>query len=309
MLPTPPCPPPGYQKSSLIPVADAFAVPCPAEVTYLTTYTVETLTLDTLSDALTLHPDPADAASGLSILRENVVAGRIRLENVLVLRSQRGVEGTALVSNASQVPVLPRFRPDVSAEAMTILARAVRERVEPERVLLLQDDQTPLNREAVEAAGWHYDSTEVIYETDLMARSYPLSPFAREGQAPWLEHPDLQHFLQQLDPTIPQFSGGLMEGWTLVALYEEANAGAPILALGAYGPSKPGYGGVDMIGVHPAKRGRGLGTQLHAHLLSRLAPDFARHGGLTSANNHAMRRIFEKNGSRHTATQLYFLQP
>lgn len=189
---------------------------------------------------------------------------------------------------------------------MILLAHALRERTKPERRLVLQDDFTPLHREAVEAAGWYYDSTEVIYETDLTGRPYVIDPLAQEGDERWLEQPDLQAFLQALGQTAQQFSGGFREGWTVVALRGGQGKQTPILALGAYGPGKPGYGAVDMIGVHPDARGTGVGTRLHAHLLARLSPDFARHGGLTSADNHAMRRIFEKNGSCHTATQMYF---
>ncbi|BDP42358.1 hypothetical protein DAETH_23270 [Deinococcus aetherius] len=93
-------------------------------------------------------------AKRLPVLRGNIEAGRVRLENILILRSERGVEGTALLSAAPHVPVFPRFHPGVTPDALTVLARALRERAEPERVLLLQDDQAPLNREAVEAAGW-----------------------------------------------------------------------------------------------------------------------------------------------------------
>lgn len=268
------------------------------------TYTLEHPELGTLADFFALHPDPADVAKRLPVLRGNVEAGKVRLENVLILRSGRGVEGTALIPAAPRVPVFPRFRPGVTPGAVTVLARALRERTDPERVLLLQDDQAPLNREGVEAAGWRYGSTEVMYETDLRARSYAPIPGAIEGGEDLWQHPGVAALLTTLGR--PDEEG--REDWTLVALRREADEDT-FVALGAYGPSRPGYGGADMIGVHPTMRGKGLGTRLHAHLLSRLAREFARHGGLTSADNRAMRRIFEKNGSRPTVTQMYFRQP
>lgn len=270
----------------------------------MNTYILEHPELGTLADFYALHPDPADVARRLPMLRGNIEAGKVRLENILILRSGRGVEGTVLIPVAPQGPVFPRFRPDVSADAVTVLARAIAEREEPERVLLLQDDQAPLNREAVEAAGWLYDSTEVMYETDLRARSYAPIPEAIEGGEELWQHPGVAALLMTLGR--PDEEG--REDWTLVALRREADEDT-FVALGAYGPSRPGYGGADMIGVHPTMRGKGLGTRLHAHLLSRLARDFAIHGGLTSADNRAMRRIFEKNSSRPTVTQMYFRQP
>lgn len=49
-----------------------------------------------------------------------------------------------------------------------------------------------------------------------------------------------------------------------------------------------------------------LGQRLHAHLLARAAQEFGWHMGRTEADNHAMRRIFERSGSREKARQLYF---
>lgn len=238
----------------------------------MTLYTIESPTLETLPDALALHPDLADRTRRLAVLRENIATGRLPLENVLILRSPRGIEGTALISAAVQGPVFPHLRQDVPDEAMTRLARALRERTESARRLVLQDDFAPLHREAVEEAGWRYHSTEVTYDTDLTVRAYALDPLVQEGDETWLAHPELQAFLAALGQTIQQFSGGFREGWTVVALREGHGHTSPILALGAYGPAKPGYGGVDMIGVHPEARGKGLGTRLHAHLLARLAP-------------------------------------
>lgn len=266
----------------------------------MNTYTIETPTLASLADFFALHPDPEDVAKRLPILRDNIAAGRVRLENVLILRSERGIEGTALVSAAPQVPIFPRFRPDVTPEAVRTLARALRERAEPQRVLLLQNDLAPLDAAPVEAAGWVLDDEQASYETDLQSRSYPLAPGASEGGDDLRQRPEVAALLDTLGHSDWEWA----EGWTLVAL--PGADGQPV-ALGAFGPStRPGWANLNMIGVHPGARGQGHGTRLHAHLLARAAESFAMHGGGTEAENHAMRRIFEKNGSRHTATQMYF---
>ncbi|MFD1732817.1 hypothetical protein ACFSC4_22705 [Deinococcus malanensis] len=41
-------------------------------------------------------------------------------------------------------------------------------------------------------------------------------------------------------------------------------------------------------------------------MLARAAERFTMHGGGTEQGNHPMRRIYEKNGSRQDAVQMYF---
>lgn len=265
----------------------------------MNTYTVETPTLDTLPDFFALHPDPVDVAKRLPTLRENVVAGRVLLENLLLLRSQRGIEGTALIPQAVQVPVFPRSRPDAPADAMTALAHAVRDRTGPEHRLVLQDDQGPLNAAAIEAAGWVLDDHQALYRTDLHARPYRRDPQAVRGDAGWLKRPELQALLQAGGET----DYDLDDDEELVGL----PSGGRLAAFGKLGSSgRPGYANIHLIGVLPGARGRGLGTRLHAHLLALAAERHTHHGGSTRADNHAMRRIYAKNGSQLVATQLYF---
>lgn len=265
----------------------------------MNTYQIEHPTLDTLADFFALHPDPADVARRLPTLRENIRAGRVLLENVLLLRSERGVEGTVLIPGPVQVPAFPRFRPDTPAEGITAFARAIREKVGPERLLVLQDDQAPPNAAPVEAAGWVLDDRHVMYETDLHARSYARDPEAQEVDA---ADPGIESLLDRLGRADFQ----LRDGWTLLALPDVSGQPA---ALGAAGPSgRPDWASVDMLGVLPHARGQGLGTRLHAHLLALAAEGHGQHGGGTGADNHAMRRIYEKNGSRLVVTQMYFRQ-
>ncbi len=52
-----------------------------------------------------------------------------------------------------------------------------------------------------------------------------------------------------------------------------------------------------MLGVRPDRRGAGLSRALHAHLLAVAAEAHSKHAGTTDYDNHAMRRIFERNGA------------
>jgi len=110
---------------------------------------------------------------------------------------------------------------------------------------------------------------------------------------------DVQALLEALD----RKTLALQEGWNLFGL---PGADGVLAALAACGPARPGTGGIDLIGVHPAQRGQGLGKRLHGHLLTHLAAQFPEHGGITGADNHPMRRVFAGGGSQHTHTQLYF---
>ncbi|WP_241191282.1 GNAT family N-acetyltransferase [Deinococcus psychrotolerans] len=180
---------------------------------------------------------------------------------------------------------------------MTALARALHERAAPQQLLLLDDTFAPLQPAPVEAAGWLLDDYQVIYETDLFARPSPPDPLAQVVDA---DHPDVRDLLGVLG----QAELKLAEGWTLIGL---PNASGSLAALGAVGPSgRPSWASINLIGVQSQARGQGLGTRLHAHLLGAAAEQYSHHGGGTEADNHAMRRVFAKNGSRHTSTQMYF---
>lgn len=132
----------------------------------------------TLPDLVVLVTDREDAARRLSVLRERLAGGQLGLEQTLILRSERGVEGHGLINGVSKIPVFPHLRSDVPQEAVTALARAIHEQAGPGQQLVLQDNQAPLHAAPLEAAGWTLDSRHVIYETDLRARPYPLDPQA-----------------------------------------------------------------------------------------------------------------------------------
>lgn len=265
----------------------------------MNTFTVQPATAETLPDLVALIADREEAARRLSSLRERLAGGQLRPEQTLVLRSGRGVEGHALINAVPQIPVFPHLRADAPEEAVTVLARAILNGAGPEQRLLLDDNLAPLHAAPFEAAGWVLDSRQVMYETDLHARTYPL---ARQAQTVEADQSDIRVLLEQLGQ--PDWEEA--EGWTLIAL---PAADGSIAALGAVGPGgRPDTASINMIGVRPGARGQGLGTRLHAHLLALAAQTFSRHGGGTSADNAAMRRIFDKHGSRLVATQVYFVQ-
>ncbi|GGL73393.1 GNAT family N-acetyltransferase [Deinococcus aerolatus] len=265
----------------------------------MNTFTVQPATAKTLPDLVALIVDREDAARRLTVMRERLAGGQLSLENALILRSERGVEGHALITAVPQIPVFPHLRFDVPQEAVMLLARALLEVAGSEQRVLLDDNLAPLHAAPFEAAGWVLDSRHVMYETSLRARTYPLDPQAQAVEA---DQPDIRVLLHQLGQPHLELS----EGWTLIAL---PAADGVTAALGAVGPGgRPDTASINMIGVLPEARGQGLGTRLHAHLLALAARQFATHVGGTEAENAVMRRVFDKHGSRLVATQLSFVR-
>lgn len=264
---------------------------------YTSAFTIQPATPTTLPDLLALLPDQVDAATRLIALKERLARGQLTLEQTLLLHSERGVEGSVILPGSPRIPLMPTYRADTSPEAVTALARVLRERAAPQQLLLLDDTLAPLQPAPLEAAGWLLDDHQVVYETDLFARTYPLDPLAQAVDADRLD-------IRDLLGTLGQAELNLGEGWTLIGLPDASNS---LAALGAVGPSgRPGWASINLIGVQAQARGQGLGTRLHAHLLGLAAEQYSHHGGGTGADNHTMRRIFGKNGSRHTSTQMYF---
>ncbi|GGO28894.1 GNAT family N-acetyltransferase [Deinococcus humi] len=265
----------------------------------MNTFTVQPATAETLSDLVALVTDREDAARRLSILRERLAGGQLLLERTLILRSEWGVEGHVLINAIPRIPIIPHLRADVPEAGVVALAHVIREHAEPEQQLLLTDALAPLDAAPLEAAGWVLDSQHVIYETELRAQSYPLDLHAQTVDP---DRSGIRGLLEELGQPDLELS----QGWTLIAL--PGGNGSPV-ALGAVGPGgRPGSASINLIGVLPQGRGQGMGTRLHAHLMALAAQNFGRHDGGTEADNAAMRRIFDKHGSRQMATQLYFIQ-
>lgn len=145
--------------------------------------TVEPAAPDTLEELY--FENPARRAELAGALRSRIAAGAARAEDFLLLR---GADGAALASaNTAMPPFVPFFpsaRPEVSAAELQPLLAALRERAEPPRRLLLDDGRCPLHREAALAAGWVFDSEEVLYaraDGPERPRRTPVAP--RRGAA------------------------------------------------------------------------------------------------------------------------------
>lgn len=265
-------------------------------------FSIEGATLATLSDAYNSHlyPDRADAEGRLAFFRGRIERGAATADQIVMLRSERGVEAVVSLSSPPGVPMFPRARVDTPTEGLTRFYAHLLE-IEPERGLVLDSNfVTPAAGPAL-AAGWTPDGGEhLLYETDLNAGTWALEESAQEGEAELLARPDIQALLARLGHADWEMD----PEWLVVAL--PGPDGTPA-ALGAVGPTnRPGYGNINMMGVLPTCRGQGLGTRLHAHLLARAAERYLRHSGGTGADNAAMLRVFEKNGCQLTARQLYF---
>lgn len=262
-------------------------------------FEVTPATSETLADLYALHPDREDAARRLEALRERLATGHVRLDQTLILRGPRGVEGTLLLAGNPAVPLFPRLRPEAPTPARTALLRAARAQVSPARPLILDRMLAPLGAAPARAAGWAHTATHVLYETDLHARTFAPDPAAREVGA---DDTAVRALLAELG----RADWRPDEDAVLVALF--GGAGEP-LALGTVEPAaRPDAANLDLIGVKPGVRGQGYGTRLHAQLLGRAAAGgFTRHVGATDADNPAMRRILARHGARETTVQEVYL--
>lgn len=263
----------------------------------MNTFSLETLTADTLSDAYALHTDPAEVPKLLEGARTRMDAGQLRAEQFTVLRSGRGVEATLLVPANARVPLVPRYRADTSPDILTDFFRQLRQ-VAPGRTLLLDDSLVTLRPDEALAAGWMLDSTNVVYKTDLSTVTAGPDPAVQ----PLADGHDQE--VKALLDALDRADLDVDEEDMLLGLRDGAGQ---LVGLGLVAASnRPGWANLDLIGVQPELRGRGYGQRLHAQMLRHAALSFTVHGGQTDAENHAMRRIYERNGSRHTGTQLYF---
>lgn len=269
----------------------------------MNTYKIEQATPDTLNDIYALH-DPAEAAQRLPALIQRMAEGKTSADRFWLLRSPRGVEAVVNLTPLASIPLFPRYRDDTPPEQVTAFLRHLKGLVagQSEQRLVLDSQFVTLNAAPAEAAGWVLNDSHVVYETDLRAGTLSLVPDALEGGADLLERPDVQDLLRQLG----QADWECHPGWGVVGLPDHAGN---VVALGAFGPSnRPGWASLNMIGVQPSGRNQGYGTRLHAHLLARAAERFDWHGGGTGTENYAMRRIFQKNGSKQVSEQMYFRQ-
>ena len=264
----------------------------------LTPYTFEHATPDTLDQSIAFRD-----IQNLEDFRARLADGRLTYGGLRQMRSWRGLEA-AWGYGASPV-IFPNVRPDLDTAGLQALAGHLTPTA-PDKRVILNEGMAPTDSAPWEVAGWVLDTHAVGAETDLTARSWPLDPRVQERPVAGLLAPDLLELYAELvtagkigdrdetDPVVA-FGNDLQdEEKRLFVLMEDGVAlGAAMIT-----PSPPAKGrGIHMLGVRPDRRGQGLGLARHAHLLAVIAQTYSKHGGGTDYANHAMRRIFERNGS------------
>lgn len=76
------------------------------------TDTVEHATAETLNDYFALsHPD--EVVAQRERLTQRLADGKTRLEDLLLVRSGRGIEATVALGGPNVIPLFPRTRPDI----------------------------------------------------------------------------------------------------------------------------------------------------------------------------------------------------
>lgn len=229
--------------------------------------------------------------------------GRLSYEGLRQMHSERGLEA-AWGHGASPV-VFPQVCASLEPAGLASLAEHLAQTA-PDKRIILNEGMAPTAAGPWEAAGWVLDEHALIAATDLSTRSWPLDPRVQERAMSELLAPDLLELYAELvtvgtigsteetDPAIAFKNDLYDEEKRLFVLMEEGMAlGAALIT-----PAPPALGrGIHMLGVRPGRRGQGLGLALHAHLLATAAQTHSKHGGSTDWSNHAMRHIFERNGS------------
>ena len=259
-------------------------------------YTFDHAMPDTLADHMhfqnTQNPDD---------LRARLADGRTSYEHLCQMHSARGLEATW--ANGTGRIVAPYVRDGLDGSGLETLARHLAATAADKR-LILDGERAPIQDAPWLAAGWVLDVHAAGASIDLSARTWPTDPRVQGRPASDLLAPDLLELYAELatagriggtgetDPAVA-FEDDLQdeEKRLFVLMEGEQALGAALLT-----PAPPGRG-IHMLGVRPSRRGQGLGLALHAHLLAVAAQDHSTHGGGTDWANHAMRRIFERNGA------------
>jgi GNAT superfamily N-acetyltransferase len=229
--------------------------------------------------------------------------GRLTYAGLGQMHSGRGLEAAWSLGPGSVV--FPTVRLDLETEGLQALVEQLT-RTAPGKRVILNEGMAPTIATPWEAAGWVLETHAVMAETDLTTRSWPLDRRVQERPMSELLAPALLELYAELarvgtigdtgetDPAVAFEDDLSDEDTRLFVLVEDgAVLGAALLT-----PAPPGRGrGIHMVGVHPGLRGRGLGRALHASLLAIAAQTHNQHAGTTDWDNHAMRRIFERNGA------------
>lgn len=254
-----------------------------------------------------VRPDTLDAHADFirhqdrGVLQERLGDGRLTYEQLCLMHSGRGLE--AAWTNGENQIIFPNVRADLPILGLQALARHLADTASGKRVIVTEN-LAPVSSAPWEAAGWVLDTHAVMATTELAGRIWPLDPRVQERPVSEVLAPDLLALYaalstvgtigdtEQTDPAVAVGDDLTDQGKRLFVIMEGDQAlGAAILV------PHPRGTGIHMLGVRPERRGAGLGRALHVHLLSLIAQTEARHVGGTDYENHAMRRIFERNGA------------
>ena len=273
----------------------------------MTPHTFDHATPDTLDAYIAFREiqNPED-------FRARLADGRLTYEGLCQMYSGRGLE--AVWTHGPSPFIFPGVRLDLEPAGLEAFALHLAQTA-PDKRVILNEGMAPTDAAPWEAAGWVLDVHSVMAQTDLTARIWPLDPRVQERPMAGLLAPDLLELYAELvkagkigdrdetDPAIAFADDVQDEEKRLFTLMD----GEQVAAAAVLIPDQRGAG-VHMLGVRPDRRGAGLGLALQVHLLAVAAQDHSKHMGATDYTNHAMRRIFERNGSV-LSEQKQFIQP
>lgn len=246
--------------------------------------------------------DPGEQARFVRRFEEGKVAPE---HSRVAYREDEPVAAYTLTRTGEGVLVGLSLRRPLDVEERLALLDDVRQRASrpgPVRVLVSRARSLHLLGEPGE--GWTLESHAVLHDTPLATRP-PVPPapafvgFGREE----LDTEEFGAFLSraggEFTPTGLHEHYEDVEHFTGLLLREEGR----VVAAGAAHEQRPGVASLQILGVERGRRGRGLGTALHAALMDRAASFATLYVGATDAANAPMRRLFEKNGCVPTDEQ------
>lgn len=272
------------------------------------------VTDDTLNDFLGLNMPEGM----LNHTQASLDEGTLSYEQMYLFRKAERILAAFTLSAA---PILvPRAdfalsHEDLSAFA-TMLPDVLKKNDAEDKILILDSNLSAIDAKAFIAAGWHLQGHHKLYETDLRAKEWQLEPSVSQQPASVLLSDAMQAFYDALlqtdatigdtdshDPTDAFADDMKNESMQLFIMQEDDS----IIAAATLSEMRPEYVTIHLLGVIPSRRGQGIGTRLHAHLLAVAKTQGASyHVGGTAADNHAMHAIYQHNGAKLTAEHYQF---
>lgn len=253
-----------------------------------------------------------DVEVALERLRSRLNSGQLSYQMLRIMHSGRGLEAAWL--HSSGPVILPRVRLDLDTAGQAALVAELSGSAGDKR-LILDERLAPLDDAPWLAAGWLLDNHAVMYQTDLSAGTWPRDPRVQERPLSGALAPELRTLYAALltqDGQLGDLSGRDPDA-ALAETISDGEARLFVLldgdeAVGAALLTTSREANIHLLGVHPARRGQGLGRALHAHLLAAAADTHARHGGGTDYGNRAMQRVFAASGSTRLGEQRQYIR-